>query len=106
VVVFFGVGFLLLAYPNDELIAGSDARDHGVEIEHQSSDPTPSPDKNGALSTTQTASASSVPPAQVPEPHYDVLPLATKDTAPGSVSAADTWAANAISNASSSQDQS
>ena len=105
VLVFFGLSFFLLAHPNDELIAGSDARDRGVEIEHQSFDPIPSPDRNGALSTTQTASASPSPSARVPEPHYDVLPLATEDTAPGSVSAADTWAANSISDASSSQDQ-
>jgi hypothetical protein len=66
VVVFFGVGFLLLTPPNEQLIAALDTRDRGVEIEHQSFDLAPSPDKNGALSTTQTASASSVSPAKIP----------------------------------------
>jgi hypothetical protein len=100
VVVFFGVGFLLLTPPNEQLIAALDTRDRGVEIEHQSFDLAPSPDKNGALSTTQTASASSVSPAKIPAPHYDVLPPASRDTAVGSAPAADTGAAKTISDAS------
>jgi hypothetical protein len=90
VVVFFGLGFLLLAHPNEEMIAGTHARDHGAEVEPQRADLVPSPDKDAAPSTTQTASALSVSPA-APEPHYDVLPRATEDTAPGSAIAARGW---------------
>jgi hypothetical protein len=103
VVVFFGVGFLLLAHPNEQLFAGPDTRDRGVEVDPLSFDLAPSPDRNGALSTTQTASASSVPPAKIPAPHYDVLPPASRNRAVGSAPAADTGAAKAISDASSSR---
>ena len=83
VVVFFGLGFLLLAHPNEEMIAGTRARDRGAEVERQRADLVPSPDKDAAPSTTQTASALSVSPAP-PEPHYDVLPPASEGTAPSS----------------------
>ena len=89
VVVFFGLGFFLLARPNEGLIAGPEARDRSVTIEARPLDLAPSPDKDGASSATQTASASSVSPAQ-PERHYGVLPPASDDTAPGSAIAADT----------------
>lgn len=57
---------------------------------------------DGASSATQTASASSVSPAQ-PERHYGVLPPASDDTAPGSAIAADTGAAKATFGASPGQ---
>ena len=105
VVVFFGLGFLLLAHSNEELIAGPDARNRVVKIEPRPSDLAQPPDKNGALSTTQTASASPVLPTQMPEPHYDILPLARSETAVGSAPAAETGAANGMSHASSDQNQ-
>jgi hypothetical protein len=105
VVVFFGVGFLLLAHRNEELIAGPDARNRVVKIEPRPPDLAQPPDKNGALSTTQTASASPVLPTQMPEPHYDILPLARSGTAVGSAPAAETGAANGMSHASSGQNQ-
>ena len=72
--VFFGLGFLMLAHPSEKLIA--DAHDRGVAIAHRSFDLAASPDKTAAPSTTQEASASLSAPAQIPEPHADVLPLA------------------------------
>jgi len=102
VVVFFGLGFFLLARPNEGLIAGPEARDRSVTIEARPPDLAPSPDKDGASSATQTASASSVSPAQ-PERHYGVLPPASDDTAPGSAIAADTRAAKATFGASAGQ---
>jgi len=101
VIVFFGIGFLLLAHPNEQLIAGPDVGDRGVESAPRPPDLAPSPDKVGALSTTQTASASSVPPAQISE-HSDVLPLASKERAVGSAPATDTAAVNAIPDAAAS----
>jgi hypothetical protein len=95
VVIFFGLGFLLLAHPKEEMIAGTHARDRGAEVEPQRADLVPSLDKDAVPSTTQTASAFSVPPAKVPAPHYDVFP-------PGSAPVADTGAAKTISDASSS----
>jgi len=41
VVVFFGLGFLLLARPNEGLIAGPEARERGVAIEAQPSNLAP-----------------------------------------------------------------
>jgi hypothetical protein len=102
VVVFFGLGFFLLARPNEGLIAGPEARDRSVTIEARPPDLAPSPDKDGASSATQTASASAVSPAQ-PERHYGVLPPASDDTAPGSAIAADTGAAKATFGASPGQ---
>jgi hypothetical protein len=69
VIVFFGLGFLLLARPNEELIAGPNARDRGAEVEPQRADLVPSPDKDAAPSTTQTASAPSVSPAPPERPN-------------------------------------
>jgi len=74
--VFFGLGFVMLAHPSEKLIAGSDADDRGGAIAHRSFDLAASPDKADAPSTTQEASASLSAPAQIPEPHADVLPLA------------------------------
>jgi hypothetical protein len=100
VVVFFGLGFLLLAHSNEELIAGPDAHDRGVAIAHRSFDPPASPDKDGALSTTQEASTSSIPLPQIQEPHSDV---ASKEKAVGSAPV--TAVANAIPDASVSLNQ-
>ena len=100
--VFFGLGFLMLAHPSEKLIA--DAHDRGVAIAHRSFDLAASPDKTAAPSTTQEASASLSPPAQIPEPHADVLPLAGRATA-GSAHASDTGRVNAIPDASDSLNQ-
>jgi hypothetical protein len=102
--VFFGLGFLMLAHPSEKLIAGSDAHDRGVAIAHRSFDLAAPPDKADAPSTTQEASASLSPPAQIPEPHADVLPLAGRATA-GSAHASDTGRVNAIPDASDSLNQ-
>ena len=82
VVVFFGLGFFLLAHPGDEPIAGAGLGARGAE---------------------PTASSSSVPPAQPSETREQVLPAPTGDTAPGSLSpaTADTAAANMTFDASS-----
>jgi hypothetical protein len=102
VAVFFGLGFFLLARPDEELIA--DARDRGVEVAPQHADLVPPLNKVPAPFPAQTAPAPSVPPEPSPETH-EVLPPASKDAALGLASATDTRAANATSNASSSQDQ-
>ena len=39
VVVFFGLGFLLLAHPNEQHIAGAGLHDSDIEVEPQPSDP-------------------------------------------------------------------
>jgi type IV secretory pathway VirB10-like protein len=101
VAVFFGVGLFLLTHPDEELIAA--ARDRGVEVAPQHADLVSPLNKVPAPFPAQTASAPSVPPGPTPETH-EVSPRASKDTALGSASAADTGAANAISDASSSQD--
>jgi hypothetical protein len=101
VAVFFGLGFFLLAHPDEELIA--DARDRGVAVAPQRADLASPPNKDAAPFPAQTAPAPSVPPEPSSETH-EVLP-ASKDTASGLASATDTGAANATSNASSSQDQ-
>ena len=102
VLVFFGLGFFLLARPDRELIA--DARDRGVEVAPQHADLVSPLNKVLAPFPAQTAPAPSVPPGPSPERH-EVLPRASKDTALGSASAADTGAANTISDASSRQEQ-
>ena len=102
--VFFGLGFVMLAHPSEKLIAGSDAHDRGVAIAHRSFDLAAPPDKADAPSTTQEASASLSAPAQIPEPHADVLPLAGRATA-GSAHASDTGRVNAIPDASASLNQ-
>jgi hypothetical protein len=101
VVVFFGLGFFLLAHHDEELIA--DTRDRGVEVAPQHADLVSPPNKDAAPFPALTAPAPSVPPGLSPETH-EVLPPASKDTALGSASAADT-VANATSDAWSSQDQ-
>jgi hypothetical protein len=103
VVVFFGLGFLLLAHPNEETIAGTHARDRGAEVEPQRADLVPSPDKDAAPSITQTASALSVSPAP-PEPHYDVLQPASEGRAPSSAIARDPGVANPTPDASSNRE--
>ena len=98
VVVFFGPGFLL-AGPSEGLTLDPRARDRGVEIEARRPDPVASPGMDTAPSTVQTPARSVFPEAP------DVLPPAGKDTASGSASAADTGAANATFDGSSSQEQ-
>jgi hypothetical protein len=88
--VFFGLGFFLLAHPSEKMIAGSDAHDRGVAIAHRPFGLAASSDKADAPATTQEASASLNPPAQIPEPHADVLPLASNDTAVSSAPTSDT----------------
>ena len=103
-VVFFGLGFFLLAHPNEELIAG--ARDRGVEVEPRRTDLVSQPE--AATLTAQTElphpAEASAPSGQPLEAH-EVLPTDT-DTAWASLpaSAADMVAANATSDASSSQE--
>jgi hypothetical protein len=99
VTVFFGLGFLLLAHPNEEQITSPNARDRGAEVEPQRADLLPSADKDA----TQSASAPSIFPA-LPQRHYDVLSPASEDKATGSVIAAHTGAANSTLSASSGQD--
>ena len=95
VVVFFGLGFFLLAHPNEELIAGPS--DRGVEVEPQRADFVPSPNKDATTLNAEAASAPAVLPGQPPEAHED-LPAAS-DTASGSLPtfATDTGSANATS---------
>jgi hypothetical protein len=102
-VVFFGLGFFLLARPGEGLTVDPGARDRGVEIEPRRPDPAAAPGLDTTPSTVQTP-AGSVFPEKRPEAP-DVLPPASKDTASGLASATDTGAANATSNASSSQEQ-
>jgi hypothetical protein len=78
VIVFFGLGFFLLAHPNEELIAGD--RDRGAEVEPRRSDLVPSQGKDAATLAVQ---------AELPHPA----------TAPS-----DTVAANATFDAPSSQE--
>jgi hypothetical protein len=52
VIVFFGLGFFLLAHPNEELIAGD--RDRGAEVEPRRSDLVPPPEKDAAPFAVQT----------------------------------------------------
>jgi hypothetical protein len=99
VVVFFGLGFFLLAGPSEGLTLDPRARDRGVEIEPRRPDPVASPGLDTAPSTVQTPARSVFPEAP------DVLPPAGKDTASGLASAADTGAANATFDGSSSQEQ-
>jgi len=51
VVVFFGLGFLLLAHPNEQHIAGPGLHDSDIEVEPQPSDPLRPPDKDPASFT-------------------------------------------------------
>jgi hypothetical protein len=102
VVIFFGLGLLLLTHPDRELIAGPGASHGGVEVQPRPSDLVPSPDKEAVPVTGRTemphpatTSASSVPPAA-----DQVLPPARRGTA----STAST-AANATFDASPSPEQ-
>ena len=99
VVVFFGLGFFLLAGPSEGLTVDPRARDRGVEIEPRRPDSAASPGLDATPSTVQTPARSVFPEAP------DVLPPAGKDTASGLASAADTGAANATFDASSSPEQ-
>jgi hypothetical protein len=102
-VVFLGLAFFLLTRTSEGLTVDPRARDRGVEIEPRRPDPVPSPGLDAALSTVQTP-ARSVFLEKRPGPP-DVLPPATKDTASGLASAADTGEANATFDGSSSQEQ-
>jgi hypothetical protein len=111
VVVFFGLGFFLLTYPSEKLIAGSDARERGVEIEPRPPDLALSPNKNAApfiahpeMSHPATASALAIPPEQASDAH-EVLP--SWDASGGSLPASTTAsvAANATFDVSSSQER-
>jgi hypothetical protein len=102
VVVFFGLGFFLLARPSEGLTVNPGARDRGVEIEPRRPDPAASSGLDAAPSTVQTP-VRSVFPEKPPEAP-DVSPPPRKGTTSGSASSADTVAANAL-DASSSQEQ-
>jgi hypothetical protein len=102
VVVFFGLAFFLLTRTSEGLTVDPGARDRGVEIEPRRPDPVPSPGLDAALSTVQTPARSVFLEKRPGAP--DVLPPASKDTASGSASGADTVAANAL-DASSRQEQ-
>jgi hypothetical protein len=99
VAVFFGLGFFLLARPDDEMIAA--ARDRGVEVAPQRADLVSPPNTDAGPFPAQTAPAPSVPPEPSPETH-EVLPPA-KEAALGSAIAAGTGAANATFGASAGQ---
>jgi hypothetical protein len=103
VVVFFGLGFFLLAHPSEGVTVDPGARDRGVEIEHRRPDPAPSPGKDAAPSTLQTP-VRSVFPEKPPEAP-DVSPPPRNDTTLGAASGADAVAANATFYASSRQEQ-
>jgi hypothetical protein len=102
-VVFFGLAFLLLARPSEELTIDPSARDRGVEIEPRRPDPAASTRLDAAPSTVQTPARSVSPEKTLQAP--DVSPLRSKDTASGLASAADTGAANATFEGSSSREQ-
>ena len=102
-VVFFGLAFFLLAHPSEGLPVDPRARDRGVEIEPRAPIPVPSPGLDAAPSTVQTP-ARSVSPEKPPEAP-DVSPPPRKGTTSGLASAADTGAANATFDGSSSQEQ-
>jgi hypothetical protein len=93
VVVFFGLGFFLLAHPSEGVTVDPGARDRGVEIEPRRPDPAASPGLDATPSTVQTP-AHSVFPEKPPEAP-DVSPPPRKGTTLGSASGADTVAANA-----------
>jgi hypothetical protein len=103
VAVFFGLGFFLLAHRSEGVTVDPGARDRGVEIEPRRPDPAASPGLDATPSTVQTP-ARSVFPEKPPEAP-DVSPPASKDTASGLASAADTGEANATFDGSSSQEQ-
>jgi hypothetical protein len=111
VVVFFGLGFFLLTYSGEKLIAGPDARERGIEIRPRPSDLAPSPNRNAApftahpeVSRPATAAALVAPPEQGPEAH-EVLP--SWDTSGGSLPAppAASVAASATFDTSPSQER-
>jgi hypothetical protein len=102
-VVFFGLGFFLLAHPSEGLTVDPRARGRGVEIEPRRPDPAASPGLDATPSTVQTP-APSVSPEKTPEAP-NVLPPPRNAAELGSASAADTVAANATFGASSSQER-
>jgi hypothetical protein len=103
VVVFFGLGFFLLAHRSEGVTVDPGARDRGVEIEPRRPDPAASPGLDATPSTVQTP-ARSVFPEKTPEAP-DVSPPPRKGTTLGSASGADAVAANATFYGSSSQAQ-
>jgi hypothetical protein len=101
--VFFGLAFFLLARPSEELTVDPSARDRGVEIEPRQPDPAASPRLDATPSTIQTPAPSVSPEKTRKAP--DVSPLRSKDMASRLASAADTVAASATFDGSSSQEQ-
>jgi len=99
VVVFFGLGFFLLAGASEGLTVDPRARDRSVEIEPRRPDPVASPGLDASPSTVQTPARSVFPEAP------DASPPASKDTASGSASGADKVAANETFDTPSSQEQ-
>jgi hypothetical protein len=102
VVIFFGLGFFLLAHPNGELIAGPGGRDRSLKVEPPHPDLVASPGKDAAPSV-QTPARSVFP--EKPREAPDVSPLPRKDRTLGSAWGTDTGAANATFDGSSSQEQ-
>ena len=102
-VVFLGIGFfLLVVHPDEELNAGSSARDRGIEVEPRRADIVSRPETDAATSTVQAklphpaASAPSISPAR-PAEAQAVLPPADRSKAWASLpaSVANTAEANA-----------
>jgi hypothetical protein len=111
IVVFLGLGFSLLVHPNEELNAGRSAGDRGIEVEPRRADIVSPPETDAATSNVQAklphpaAPAPSVSPVRPPEAQA-VLPPADRSKAWAYVPAspATTVAANATSDAASSQE--
>ena len=110
VAVFYGIGFVLLAHPREEMIA--DAGDRGVEVEPRRSDLFPLPGTDDPplpiqteLPHPATASAYPAPSAQAPEAR-EVRPPENNDTTWGRplASPAHKVAASAIAGASFSRE--
>jgi hypothetical protein len=72
--VFFGIGFLLLAYPREEMVAGFSAREGGVEIEFRRSDLFPRADTDAPPVQPATAPAQPVPSTQALEAQEGLPP--------------------------------
>ena len=113
-VVFLGIGFfLLVVHPNEELNAGSSARDRGIEVEPRRADIVSRPETDAATSTVQAklphlaASAPSISPARPAEAQV-VLPPADRSkvwaSLPASVANTAEANANATSDASSNRE--
>jgi len=72
--IFFGIGFLLLAHPREEMIAGFRARDGVVEVELGRSDLFPLAHTGAPPFQPATAPAQPVPPTQALEAHEGLPP--------------------------------